>query len=99
MNGIGFSIRDPSPMLKTAREQAVADAQARAQTYARAAGVTLGPMLAISEGGGDVPRPMPKVMYMARAAGPVPVAAGEGKRDRRRLHRLGNPLIGPIFTP
>lgn len=77
MNGIGFSIHDPSPMLKTAREQAVADARARAETYARAAGVTLGPILSISEGGSDVPRPMPKVMYMARAAAPVPVAAGE----------------------
>jgi uncharacterized protein YggE len=77
MNGIGFSIADPSPLLKTAREQAVADARARAEIYARAAGVTLGPVLAISEGGGDVVRPMPKVMYMARAAAPVPVAAGE----------------------
>jgi uncharacterized protein YggE len=77
MNGIGFSIKDPAPMLTAARTQAVADAKARAETYARAAGVTLGPVLAINQGGNDVPRPMPKVMYMARAAGPVPVAAGE----------------------
>jgi uncharacterized protein YggE len=77
MNGIGFSIKEPSPLLKTAREQAVADARERAETYARAAGVTLGPILAISESGNDAPRPMPKVMYMARAASAVPVAAGE----------------------
>ena len=46
------------------------------QTYAQAAGVTLGPILSISEGGGEVaPRPMFRVMAMAAAH--VPVAPGE----------------------
>lgn len=76
MNGVSFSIKDTSALLTTAREQAVADARARAETYARAAGVTLGPIQSISEGG-EVPRPVYKAVFMARAAGPVPMAAGE----------------------
>lgn len=76
MNGISFSIRDPAPLLDKARADAVANARARAQTYARAAGVTLGPILSISEGGGDAPRPLYKAVMMS-AARAVPVAAGE----------------------
>ncbi len=76
MDGISFSIRDPGPLLEKARGDAVADAQARAQTYARAAGVTLGPVLSISEGGGEM-RPLRMAPMMMKAAGPVPVAAGE----------------------
>jgi uncharacterized protein len=78
MNGIGFSIKDPAPLLTRAREQAVSDALARAQTYARAAGVTLGPIVSISEGGNDVPRPMYRAATMVMvSASRVPVAAGE----------------------
>jgi uncharacterized protein YggE len=76
MNGINFSIREPAPLLEKARAAAVADARARAETYAKAAGVTLGPVQSISEGGSEPPRPMYKVMAMA-AERSVPVAAGE----------------------
>mgnify|MGYP001551932596 FL=1 len=76
MNAISFSIRDPAPLLDKARADAVANARARAQTYARAAGVTLGPILSIAEGGGDAPRPLYKAVMMS-AARAVPVAAGE----------------------
>ena len=76
MNGISFSIQETAPLLVKAREQAVADARARAEVYARAAGVALGPILSISEGANDTPRPMykPVAMLASRA---VPVAAGE----------------------
>jgi uncharacterized protein YggE len=75
MNGINFDIANPTPALEKARIQAVADARARAQTYAQAAGVTLGPIVSISEGGGEAaPRPMFRVMAMAA---PTPVAPGE----------------------
>jgi hypothetical protein len=76
MNGINFSIHDTAAMLQKAREAAIADAKDRAGTYARAAGVTLGPIQSISEGGGSGPVPMFKPMRMMAAA-PVPVAAGE----------------------
>jgi uncharacterized protein len=75
MNGISFDIRQPAPLLEQARAGAVADAKARAETYARAAGVTLGPILSINEGGGEV-RPLRMAAPMAFAKA-VPVAAGE----------------------
>jgi uncharacterized protein len=72
-----FAIRDPKPLLAKARAAAVADAISRAQVLARAAGVTLGPVMSISENSGfESPRPM---MAMAMRAVPsaVPVAAGQ----------------------
>jgi uncharacterized protein len=78
MNGINFSIRDTGAMLARARADAIADAKTRAETYAKAAGVTLGPIQSISEGGSEPPRPMFRVMAMAAQADrSVPVAAGE----------------------
>jgi uncharacterized protein YggE len=77
MNGISFSIRDPKPLLAQARADAVADARARAQTYARAAGVPLGAIQSISENGGGAEPPRPMYRMAAMAAAPVPVAAGE----------------------
>jgi uncharacterized protein YggE len=76
MNGIKFDIRDPSPMLEKARAAAIADARQRAETYARAAGLTLGPILSIREGEGGV-RPLRMAAPMAFVAKAVPVAAGE----------------------
>ena len=77
MNGISFSIQNPAPMLERARAEAVADARTRAETYAKAAGVTLGTVLSISEGGAEAPRPVMYRMAAAMAAPPTPVAAGE----------------------
>ena len=77
MNGINWSIREPAPMLAKARAEAIADAKLRAETYAKAAGVTLGPIQSISEGGAAMPpRPMYRAMAM-QADSAVPVAAGE----------------------
>lgn len=80
MDGIDFAIKNPAPLLEKARTQAVADARTRAETYARAAGVTLGPIVSIREGG-ETPRPMFRMMAMAAAPAPVPVAAGEENVD------------------
>jgi len=77
MNGISFSIQNPAPVLERARAEAVADARTRAETYAKAAGVTLGTIMSISEGGGEAPRPVMYRMAAAMAAPPTPVAAGE----------------------
>ena len=76
MNGISFSIRNPAPLLEKARADAIADARTRAETYAKAAGVSLGPILSINEGATETPRPMYR-MAVTVAAAPVPVAAGE----------------------
>jgi len=74
-NGLQFSVQDPAPLLERARREAVSDALARAALYAEAAGVTLGPVLEISEQGGNS-RPVQMEMASARAVG-VPVAPGE----------------------
>lgn len=77
MHGINFSIKEPAPLLAKARADAIADAKLRAETYARAAGVTLGPIQSISESGGVVMPYRADRMMMASAPKAVPVAAGE----------------------
>jgi hypothetical protein len=77
MNGIDFTIKDSAPLLIDARGQAVADAKAKAETYAKAAAVSLGPIFSISENENSGPRPLFAPMPMVRAAKAVPVAAGE----------------------
>ena len=52
LNGVNFGLADPSPVEAEARKRAVADAKARAAVLAEAAGVTLGPIVTITEGGG-----------------------------------------------
>lgn len=75
--GITFTNDDPSAALTEARAAAVRDAMARARTLAGAAGVSLGPVIEISEQSFQ-PQPMPMMMQArdAKAEG-VPVEAGE----------------------
>lgn len=72
-NGLQFSVQDPKPLIKAARQAAVEDAIERAKVLAQTAGVELGPILSMSEQGG---RPMPMMMSAMRESS-VPVAAGE----------------------
>jgi len=75
--GINFTFKNAKPMLAEARTEAVKDAMEKARTYAAAAGITLGSIISIQEGGNDYPRPM-AVMAMAREKDQsTPVAAGE----------------------
>jgi uncharacterized protein len=76
---ISFGIKDPKAAMAKAHEDAVADAVAKAQTLARAAGVTLGPITSISESGGyEPPRPMMRMVAgMAAAPMQTPIAGGE----------------------
>ena len=82
IDGPTLSIDKPEPLLDQAREKAVAAARARALLYARAAGLQVKRIVAISEGSNDaMPRPMP-MMMMARgkeAAADSSVEAGEQK--------------------
>jgi len=77
IDGPNFSIADPKPLLTKAREEAVKDATARAQTLAAAAGVTLGPILSIGEGGADYAPPQPMGRLLMSAKAPTPIASGE----------------------
>ncbi|MBU6463511.1 MAG: SIMPL domain-containing protein [Bradyrhizobium sp.] len=74
IDGINFMVSQASKLLDDARTQAVADARRKAEIYAKAAGVTLGAPLSISEGGAAVPMFRAKV---ATAMAPTPVAPGE----------------------
>jgi uncharacterized protein len=75
VNGLTFGLADPEPKLNDARKEAVADARARAELLAAAAGVKLGRILAINDAGAG-PGPMP--MFKSEASmSAVPVAGGE----------------------
>jgi uncharacterized protein YggE len=75
IGGINFVVSQASKLLDEARERAVADARRKAEIYTKAAGVTLGAPLSISEEGNSAPGP-----YRRMAAGmavSAPVAQGE----------------------
>lgn len=76
LQGVSFGLQEPEPRLDEARALAVADARRKAELYATAAGVTLGPILSIAEAGG-MPSPVPMFRMEAAMADGVPVAAGE----------------------
>ena len=79
VNGVSFSVADPSELLDEARKAAFADARHKADLYAGVAGATLGELQSISEQQRfDSPQPYP--MYARAemsAAADVPVEAGE----------------------
>src|SRR5688572_33360549 len=79
VNGPSFTVDEPSAALDEARAEAVATARQRAEIYARAAGMRVGRILAISEGGGYYP--VQQGFGESRMAGapapPPPIAPGE----------------------
>ncbi|MBR0716991.1 SIMPL domain-containing protein [Bradyrhizobium liaoningense] len=77
VGNISFEVTQASKLLDGAREQALADARRKAEIYAKAAGVTLGAPLAITEGGGAVPMFKGRMTAAPMAAAPVPIAPGE----------------------
>ena len=74
--GLAFGVQDPAPLLDQARQAAVADAVAKANLLAAAAGVSLGQVQSITDHGNSSPAPMRMEMSAARDSG-VPVAPGE----------------------
>ncbi|MFA4835385.1 MAG: SIMPL domain-containing protein [Dehalococcoidia bacterium] len=60
IQGISFTVEDPTRFEDQAREKALADAKAKADQIARLTGVTLGKPISISESGGFTP-PYPMV--------------------------------------
>jgi uncharacterized protein len=76
IGNVSFSVSQASPPLDDAREKAVADARRKAEIYAKAAGVTLGAPLNISEEGTSAPVLRSK-MAVPMAAAPTPIAQGE----------------------
>jgi len=73
ISGISFSVADQTTLEGEARDKAVADAKTRAEQLAKAAGVTLGAPISISESSAVVP--MPLSFNVRDAAGSVAQAA------------------------
>ncbi|WP_298194619.1 SIMPL domain-containing protein [Novosphingobium sp.] len=79
VSGPSFQLDNPDVASDEARLEAMKKARARAELYAKAAGLSVKRILTISESGGYAPQPM--VMYARAekmmAGAPSPVAAGE----------------------
>jgi len=82
IDGPTLSIDKAEPLIDQARERAVAAAKARAQLYARAAGLQVKRIIAISEGALEAPTPRPIAVMMASQRGKEAdsaIEAGEQK--------------------
>jgi uncharacterized protein len=82
LDGVWFRVDDPSGAQRQAREQAVADARAKAGTLASAAGVTITGVASISEVSAPGPQPMfyegARLQALAPDAGtPIQVGTNE----------------------
>lgn len=82
IDGPNFTVEDQRAALDEARTEAVAHARARAELYARAAGLKVARILSISESGGFYP--VNQIVVTGRMAGPAappppptPIAPGE----------------------
>jgi uncharacterized protein len=72
-----FLVSDPSKALDEARRSAIADARHKAELYANAAGVELGPVISVNEQSNVAPGPI-QLRGMAMAADKAPpIEAGE----------------------
>jgi uncharacterized protein YggE len=77
IGGINFTVTQASKHLDEAREKAIADARRKAEIYAKAAGVTLGEPISISEEGAPTPTPVFRGKMAAPMAAGAAVAQGE----------------------
>ena len=79
IDGPSLSLDQPESALDEARVSAVKIARARAEVYAKAAGLTVSRIVSIAESGSNDGGSPPPVLYMARAkaADSTQIAAGE----------------------
>lgn len=75
IDGITFAISDPKPLKAIARRTAVSEARQAAKTIAGAAGLKLGEILEMREGGQSAPHAVHRAAAFSAEA--VPIAAGE----------------------
>ncbi len=73
IDGIMFSVDDTTPYQRQARADAIKDAQDKAAQLAKAANVTLGKVISISEDNSFTPRPI-----FRAAVGALPASGGGG---------------------
>lgn len=75
--GVTFTVADSRVLGDQARAEAVADARARAEQIAHVAGVELGPLVQISEGGLRPHVPTMEARALTTMADSVPIEGGE----------------------
>jgi uncharacterized protein YggE len=76
VQGVSFSVAEPTPLMDEARRRAVADARRKAELYAKEAGVEVGRVLLIQEETPHLPGPVFLGAARADGGGAVPVAEG-----------------------
>jgi uncharacterized protein YggE len=80
VQGISFTVDDPSKLQAEARDKAIQDAKAKAEQMAKAAGIKLGKVTALSESGGTVPARQVLAAAAPTAMGAeVPISTGESE--------------------
>ena len=79
ISGPDFALEHPDAALDEARGQAMQKARARAEIYAKAAGLGVKRIVAISEAGGYSPPQAPRVFMMAREKASTDLQPGEEK--------------------
>ncbi len=79
INSISFGLEDSSEALNLARKAAIADALAKAELYAEAAGYSVSRIITMNESGNFSPSPQPVMMARMKASesASTPIAAGE----------------------
>ncbi len=79
VNNIGLDLGDTAPLMTQARDSAFAQAKAKAEQYAKAAGTTLGKVVSITDAA-VATSPGPQLAFRAAAGAapglPVPIQAG-----------------------
>ena len=96
IGGLTFTVAQPSKLLDEARIQAMADARRKAEIYAKAAGVTLGAPVSISEEGAPGPMMLRKMSASFSARAPAPVSPGE---ETLRISVAVSWTIKPMVAP
>ncbi len=93
VNSISFTVDDPTPLLKIARDKAIQDAMDRAKQMAQTSGVTLGKLMYITEATPYLPyTDVNAKMSLAvpAAAALTPISAGELEYPGQRAAGLLN---------
>ena len=77
IDNIGFTVDEPSDYYEEAREDAIAEAKAKAEQLAQLAGIKLGKPTYISEGGSGYAPIYRQDAYMEESIAPTPISVGE----------------------
>ena len=81
IQGISFSVSDPTAATNQGRDAAMNNAKTKAEQLAKDAGVTLGAPISIQETGGTPPAPVPMAPNVAAAGAAVQTPISPGTQE------------------